>query len=139
MKKTLKLLAVVAVLLVMLIALTGCGNKIVATRETEDGGVSYEEKLEIKLKDDKINNVKVTMTFEDKETAEKMKVQLDAAMAMITAFSGGDSGMEIKKKSKKIIIELDAEQYADMYGAEIEEISKDELKAQLEEEGYKVK
>lgn len=139
MKKTLKLLAVVAVLLVMLIALTGCGNKIVATRETEDGGVSYEEKLEIKLKDDKINNVKVTMTFEDKETAEKMKVQLDAAMAMITAFSGGDSGMEIKQKSKKIIIELDAEQYADMYGAEIEEISKDELKAQLEEEGYKVK
>ena len=139
MKKTLKLLAVVAVLLVMLIALTGCGNKIVATRETEDGGVSYEEKLEIKLKDDKINNVKVTMTFEDKETAEKMKVQLDAAMAMITAFSGGDSGMEIKQESKKIIIELDAEQYADMYGAEIEEISKDELKAQLEEEGYKVK
>lgn len=139
MKKTLKLLAVIAVLLVMLVSLTGCGNKIVATKETEQNGVTYEEKLEIKLKDDKINKVKVTMTFEDKETAEEMKTNLDAAMAMLTVLGGGDSGIEVEQKNKKIIIELDAEQYASMYGEEIEEISKDELKAQLEEEGYDVK
>ena len=73
MKKTLKLLAVVALLLIMLVGLTGCGNKIVATKESEEMGVTYEEKLEIKLKKDKIDTVKVTMTFDDKDTAEAMK------------------------------------------------------------------
>ena len=60
-------------------------------------------------------------------------------MAMMTAFGGGDLGMEVKQSGKKITIKLDAEAFADMYGTEMEEISKDELKAQLEEEGYDVK
>lgn len=139
MKKTLKLLAVVALLLIMLVGLTGCGNKIVATKESEEDGVTYEEKLEIKLKKDKIDTVKVTMKFEDKDTAEEMKTQLDYVVTMMSAFGGGDLGMEVKQSGKKVIVELDAEAFAEMYGVENEEISKDELKAQLEEDGYDVK
>ena len=45
MKKTLKILAVVAFVLAVLFILTGCGNKLVATKDTEDDNVKYKEKI----------------------------------------------------------------------------------------------
>jgi len=135
MKKTLKLLLVVAFMAIVLLTLTGCGDKLVATRESEEMGMKMEEKIEISFKDDKVNKVKMTYKFEDKETAESMKSLLSLGMSM----SGEDMGFEIKQKGKKIIMELDAEAYAEMSGEEVEEVSKEELKEELEEEGYKVK
>lgn len=139
MKKTLKLLAVVALLLIMLVGLTGCGNKIVATKDSEQDGIKYEEKLEIKLKKDKVDTIKMTMKFDDKETAEEMKTQLDYGLSMIAAFSGEDMGIEVKQSGKKITMKLNAEQFASMSGTEIPDVSKEDLKANLEEAGYKVK
>lgn len=136
MKKTLKMLLVVAFMALVLFALTGCGDKLVATRETEEMGMKMEEKVEISFKKDTINKVKMTYTFEDKETAESMKSLLSLGMSMSEEEM---SGLEIKQSGKKVIMELDAEAYAEMSGEELEEVSKDELKEQLEEEGYEVK
>lgn len=144
MKKTLKALVVIAVMLVMLVALTGCGNKIVATRESEQSGIKYEEKVEISLKKKKIDKVKMTMKFEDKDTAEKMKQQLDGLMSMASALGGGDMGLNIEQKGKEVMMELDAATFSSMADVDVTEteLSKDDIKAlkeSLKEEGYKVK
>lgn len=139
MKKSLKILAVVAFLFVILVSLTGCGNKIVATKETTEDGITYKEKVEIKLKDEKVDTIKMTMTFEDKDTAEKMKEKLDQGIAMLKMMGMDSSGIEIEGKGKKIIMNLDANAFATMGGVEITETSKDDIKKSLEEEGYKVK
>lgn len=139
MKKSLKILAVVAFLFVILVSLTGCGNKIVATKETTEDGITYKEKVEIKLKDEKVDTIKMTMTFEDKDTAEKMKEKLDQRIAMLKMRGMDSSGIEIEGKGKKIIMNLDANAFATMGGVEITETSKDDIKKSLEEEGYKVK
>lgn len=145
MKKTLKALVVIALMLVMLVALTGCGKKIVATREAEQEGIKYEEKVEINLKKNKIDKVKMTMTFDSKETAEKMKTQLDDAMKMVSVFGGEEElNLNIKQNGKSVTMELDAKTFSTMGGVDVtdKELSKDDieaLKKSLENEGYKVK
>ena len=81
MKKTLKGLLVAIFMLVILLALTGCGDKLVATRETEEAGMSFEEKIEVSFKDDKVNKVKMIYTFDDKEIAEAMSGVLKMGVA----------------------------------------------------------
>lgn len=134
MKKTLKIMLVVAFLSIALFALTGCGNKLVATRESEEMGMKMKKKVEISFKNDKVNKVKMTYTFDDKDTAESMKSLLSLGFTM----SGSSDGVEIKQSGKKVIITLDSEAYADME-SEYEDLSKDELKEALEEDGYTVK
>ena len=128
MKKTLKLLAIVAFMLVMLLSLTGCGgDKLVATKTIEQMGMKYEEKIELSFKNDKVNSMKATMTFDDKETAEEMKALLETTM-----------GTEVEQKGKKLIMKVDAEAYA--AGAIVDaDMNIEELKEWLEEDGYKVK
>lgn len=139
MNKTIKALLMVAVIIVALFALTGCGDKLVATKTTEEEGltgevVKYEEKIEIKFKDDKVNSVKMTFKFEDKEQAETMKSMFDLMAAMMDE----DLEMEVKQSGKKLTIELDEEAYSKMSGEETN-MSKDDIKKSLEEDGYKVK
>lgn len=134
MKKTLKALLLVAFMLVTLLALTGCGDKLVATRETEEMGMKMEEKIEVSFKDDKVNKVKMTYTFDSKEQAESMKSLFTLGMSM----SGETTNLDIKQSGKKLTIEADAEAYAELAGEDVD-ISKDELREQLEEEGYTVK
>ena len=135
MKKTLKVLLLVAFMSVVLLALTGCGNKLVATRETEEDGMKVEEKIEISFKKDKVNKVKMTYKFDTEENAELMAGIFKMGMAM----SEEDMGFEVEQKGKKVVIELDAKAYAEMSGEEVSEVSKEELKKQLKEDGYKVK
>ena len=135
MKKTLKVLLLVAFMSVVLLALTGCGNKLVARRETEEDGMKVEEKIEISFKKDKVNKVKMTYKFDTEENAELMAGIFNMGMAM----SEEDMGFEVEQKGKKVVIELDAKAYAEMSGEEVSEVSKKELKEELEEEGYKVK
>ena len=137
MKKTLKALLLVAFMLVTLLALTGCGDsgdKLVATRETEEMGMKMEEEIEVSFKDDKVNKVKMTYTFDSKEQAESMKSLFTLGMSM----NGETTNLDIKQKGKKLTIEADAEAYAELAGEDVD-ISKDELREQLEEEGYTVK
>lgn len=134
MKKTLKALLLVAFMLVTLLALTGCGDKLVATRETEEMGMKMEEEIEVSFKDDKVNKVKMTYTFDSKEQAEAMKSLFTLGMSM----NGETTNLDIKQRGKKLTIEADAEAYAELAGEDVD-ISKDELREQLEEEGYTVK
>ena len=134
MKKTLKVLLLVAFMSVVLLALTGCGNKIVATRENKEDGITMNERIEITFKKDKITNINLTYEFDTKEMAESMEGYVNLMFASI--------GANVEQNGKKITIELDSEAFAKMAGIEEEEmtdISKKELKKQLEEDGYKVK
>ena len=134
MKKTLKALLLVAFMLVTLLALTGCVDKLVATRETEEMGVKMEEEIEVSFKDDKVNKVKMTYTFDSKEQAEAMKSLLSLGMSM----NEETANFDIKQSGKKIIMEADAKAYAEMAGDDVD-ISKDELREQFEDQGYTVK
>ena len=139
MKKTLKILLLVAFMAVILFALTGCGNKLVATKETEDSEMgTIKEKYEYTFKKDKIDSVKAIYTFEDKEKAEDAEKELNAMMALMSAFSDEEIDMEVERSGKKVTMKLDASTFASMEGEDVS-VSKDELKEQLEEEGYKVK
>lgn len=136
MKKSLKILLIVACMASLLLALTGCGNKLVATKETTENGMTFEEKIEVSFKKDEIDKVKMTYTFDDEDTAKTMKSYMD----LMFAFAGDElDGFEVEQKGKKIIMELDAKAFATMEGEDDLKVSKEELKEELEEQGYKVK
>lgn len=135
MKKSLKILLVVAFMATLLLALTGCGNKLVATKTTDEDGEKVEERIEVSFKNDKVNKVKMTYTFEKEETAESMKAIFTLGMSM----AGEEiEGFNVEQKGKKVIIEVDEKAFAEMSEEEAG-MSKEELKEELEEQGYKVK
>lgn len=119
----------------ILLLLTGCGNKLVATKTTDEMGMKFEEKMEISFKGDKANSVKMTYTFADKETAESMKAILNLGL------SASDSGLKVEQKGKKVIMKIDAKTFAEMSNSEADagSLTKANVKEQLEEQGYKVK
>lgn len=135
MKKSLKILLVVAFMATLLLALTGCGNKLVATKTTDEDGEKVEERIEVSFKNDKVNKVKMTYTLEKEETAESMKAIFTLGMSMT-----GEKieGFNVEQKGKKVIIEVDEKAFAEMSEEEAG-MSKKELKEELEEQGYKVK
>ncbi len=139
MKKSLKVVLLAAIMLVMMLALTGCGNKLVATKTSEEQGLDgktmkYEEKIEISFKKDKVDAVKMTYKFDNEDAAKSMKSLFDLAKA----FAGDEMKMDIEQKGKTLTMKLDAKAYAEMAGEEAT-MTKDEIKASLKEDGYKVK
>ena len=70
MKKTLKALVLAVIIGLILISLTGCGgNKLVATKTTEDETMgSFKEKIVIKFKNDKVETMEMTMEYDKEET-----------------------------------------------------------------------
>lgn len=140
MKKTIKSIALLLIMGVMLFLLVGCGgDKLVATKTTEDdvmGLGKYEEKIEVTFKDDKVNEVKMTYEFEKEESAKNM-----AALFNLGASMSGEEmeGLKVEQKGKKLIMNMDAKTFAQQEGATDEEMTKEAIKASLEEEGYTVK
>ena len=132
MKKSIKIATLLVILALALVLLAGCGkNKLVATKTTEEGGIKLEEKMEITFgKDDKIETVVETMTFEDEETAK----------SMADIFGGSDEveGFEVKQDGKSMIMTMDAKTFTELEGEE-DNMSKEDIKKELEEEGYTVK
>lgn len=153
MKKTLKVLALIFALLIMVVGLTGCGDKeetaqedntdkLVATQTFDDEEASYEERIEVVFKEDKIDSVEITTTYADEETAEEMKSSIDSTLALVEALGGEEASMykniEIEQSGNKIIMKTNAEVFVSMYAGATEDMTKDELKVQLESEGYNV-
>lgn len=140
MKKTIKSVALLLIMGVMLFLLAGCGgDKLVATKTTEDdvmGLGKYEEKIEVTFKDNKVNEVKMTYEFEKEESAKNM-----AALFNLGASMSGEEmeGLKVEQKGKKLIMNMDAKTFAQQEGATDEEMTKEAIKASLEEEGYTVK
>lgn len=144
LKKTLKIIALIAIMLVAVLALTGCGNKLVATKDVEGTSTEpkHSEKIEISFKNDKVNKVKMTYTFDNKDDAKKFVDSYNAILSLANAFASGDESISLptmEQKGKKAIMEMDAKMYSEMSGETEAGMTKDEVKASLEKEGYKVK
>lgn len=146
MKKTLKVLLVVAFLLAVLVGLTGCGNKLTATKESDIEGQKVKEKIEVSFKKDKVSKVKMTYTFDDKDTAKKYVDEYNESMKALVELAksfGSEEEIpsmpEMKLSGKSAVMELDAKEYAEMASEDSEELTKDAIKEALEKEGYTVK
>lgn len=133
MKKFLK----ISLLFVLIFVLTACGSsKIVATKTETDSlsGEEIEATVEIRFdKDDKPTSMTLTQKYEDKETAEQVYGLLSGILGMA---GDEDIGMEIKHSGKKITMEIDASSDSFEYS---EEADIDEIKKQLEDDGWDVK
>lgn len=145
MKKTLKVLLFVALIATMLFALTGCGSKLVATKttETEDmngEAMKYDEKIEVSFKKDKVNKVKMTYTFDNKDQAKKY-VDMYNALVQLSKSMGGDEVQlpEAKQSGKSVVMTFDAKAYAEFADDDEADMTRDEIKKTLEEQGYTVK
>lgn len=129
MKKTAKSILLVAIMAILLLALTGCGgDKLVATKSSDE----YDEKIEISFKDDKIEEIVWTMEFSEEEDAESF-------VEIFEELGDESEGMDVKQKGKKVVLTVDAETFAELEGYDNESVSKDEIKESLEEDGYEVK
>ena len=119
MKKTLKIIVLIAIMLVAVLALTGCGNKLVATKDVEGTSTEpkHSEKIEISFKNDKVNKVKMTYTFDNKDDAKKFVDSYNAILSLANAFASGDEKVSLptmEQKGKKAIMEMDAKMYSEM-------------------------
>ncbi len=137
MKKFLKGLVLVGLMLVMLFALTGCGNKLVATKEEEEDGMKYKERTEFTFKKDEVTKIKITYKMENADDAKKMESTMHAAFAMMDSFSDEDVDYEITRKGKKVTMKVEGE--ATKLISESLGDNKEEIKESLEEQDYKVK
>lgn len=139
MKKVAKSVALLLIMAIALVLLTGCGgNKLVATKTTEDGTIGkYKEEMTVTFKDDKVNEIEMSMEFDDEEKAKAMYSLYNVGASM----SDDESlkGMKVEQKGKKLVIKMDAKAYAESAGASEDAMTKDALKSALEAQGYEVK
>lgn len=143
MKKTLKISVILAIIAMLMLTLTGCGNdskkksennNLVATKSGEDSFFGkYEETVEISFKDDKADKIVMTRDLEDEEKAESIS----------SVFEYLDEsemeGMKVERDGKKIIITLEPKTFAEQESLNDEDLSRDSLKKELEEDGYTIK
>ena len=139
MKKIAKSAALLLIMAIALVLLTGCGgNKLVATKTTDDATIgSYKEEIVMTFKNDKVNEIEMSMEFDDEDKAKGRYSLYNIGASM----SDDESlkGMKVEQKGKKLVIKMDAKAYADSEGVSEDEMTKDALKAELESQGYKVK
>lgn len=135
MKRTVKSIFLFLVMAVMLLALTGCGEnkKLVATKEGEESGFGkYKETVEVTFKDKKADKITMTRELEDQDKADSIAKALE--------YLGADAfdGMDVKVDGKKVIMTLNAK---DFLGDDVkdEDLSRESIKKELEDDGYKVK
>ncbi len=129
MKKLLKITSLIAVVAMLLLALTGCGgNKIVGTME-EDGNKS---KIEMSFdKNDKLTKMVMTYEFKDKDAAKEM---YDSSKE-----EAKDSGIKVKKSGKKVTITMKANDFSKKFGVEADQLDKDTMKQFAKFMGYEIK
>ena len=134
MKKTAKSILLVMVMAVLLLALTGCGEnkKLVATKDGEDNFFGkYKETIEITFKDKKADKIVMTRELEDEETAKSIKE--------LIGYLNTDEGMKFEVDGKKVTITCEPKSFAKELGLQDDDLSRESLKKDLEDEGYKVK
>ena len=138
MKKTTKLVALLAILLAFSFVLVGCGgDKVVATKESSDSMMGdYKETIEISFKDEKPASVEMSMEFDSKDKAETMYSLYELGMSMTSE----ETAYKCKQKGKSIVIEYsNIEAFDEENYSNLADMTKDEIIESLEEEGYTVK
>lgn len=129
MKNLLKVTSLLAVLVMLLVALTGCGgNKLVGTME-EDGNKS---KIEMSFdKNDKLTKMVMTYQFKDKDDAKELyESSKDEAK---------DTGIKVKKSGKKVTITMKAKDFSEKFGVDADELDKDTMKKFAKYMGFELK
>ena len=119
---------------VLLLALTGCGEnkKLVATKDGEDDFFGkYKETVEITFKDKKADKIVMTRELESEEVAKSIE--------KVIGYLNTDEGMKFEVNDKKVTITFKPEAYAKEEGLKDSDLSRDSLKKELEDAGYKVK
>ena len=129
MKNILKVTSLLAVLVMLLVALTGCGgNKIVGTME-EDGNKS---KIEMSFdKNDKLTKMVMTYEFKNKDDAKEL---YDSSKE-----EAKDTGIKVKKSGKKVTITMKAKDFSDKLGVEADQLDKETMKSFAKFMGYELK
>lgn len=136
MKKTVKSVFLVMVMAILLLGLTACGanSKLVATKDGEDSFYGkYKETIEISFKNKKADTIVITRELEKKETADNLAKLLE------TVGPEALSGMDMKVEGSKVIMTLNAEEFADEMKLDDSELSRDSLKKELKDDGYNIK
>lgn len=140
MKKVLKSVALLLIIGMVLVLLTGCGgDKLIATKTTEDDSMGlgkYEEKIEVKFKDDKVSEMTMTAEFEKEESAKSMAAIFNLGATMSEEEM---EGFKVEQEGKKVVIKMDAKTFAKQEDLSDEEMTKEAIKKSLEEDGYTVK
>lgn len=113
--------------LISLLVLTGCGssNSLTCTGSAEENGQKVEMELKADFdKDDKLESVKATMTFDDEETAKQMCSLFELA----NGAAEDDQKIDYECSGKKVTIKG----YEKML--EMEGTTKEEFKKEMESE-----
>lgn len=128
MKNLLKVTSLLAVLAILLFALTGCGgNKLVGTMEKDD----YTSKVEASFNSkDKLTKLVITYKYNstsDAKDAYKEWKDEDA------------EGYKVKRSGKKITVTVKAKDFAEQTGADEDELTKENMEKLIEYMGYELK
>ncbi len=152
--KRIKLLAITIIAIVLL---TGCNNKeqnnkqeeakqleettIIATSTgVEMDEYPYDETLEIKIENDRIKSVYLTLEFESSENAEIVNVFLNETSKFIRELTPDDYfSVEFIQNGKFINADVNVQDFAYMYGEDMPNKSKAEVIEALKEDGYDIK
>jgi len=106
----------------MCFLLVGCGNTLKCTLEEEGEGTAT---YKIKFKGDEVSKVTMQIKFDDKDEAKE-------ACEFYEEFAKEEDDVKIKCSGSKLTMTTtDVDEYEDM--------TKEELKEELEEDGYKCK
>jgi len=130
MKKTLRYIYLLAIIAIILITLTACGgDKLVATKTSEAEGAISKETWEISFKNNEPTEIKAIFEFDDPEMAT---AYYEAAEMIMPEASN------VTKDGNKLSFTVSPESFED-FGDAISGKTKDDIKKQLEADGYTVK
>ena len=128
MKKLLKVTSLLAVLAMLLLALTGCGGKkLTATMKEDD----YKGKLVATFDSkDRLKQMTITVTYKDKDDA---KDAYDSAKEVYEDFG------KVKRSGKKITVTIKGKDLAEETGKDYDDIDRDYIEKFAETMGFDVK
>lgn len=124
-------MAILSILAVVL--LTGCGGKdsITCTMSSTQSGMTTKQKIEVKLENDKVDTMKVTM---DIAIPDEYK---DQKQTMIDTFKQMGTGMDVKETEEGIRVTADeSSSFFDSYNIKEGKVSYDEIKEAFESQNY---
>ena len=129
MKKLLKITSLLAVVAMLLLALTGCGGKkIVGTMDDDKGKATAVATFDSK---DKLKEFKITYNYKDKDEAEDDYEDIKDMFEEI--------GGKVKKSGKKITVTIKGKDLAKQKDVDLDELDREYMEDAIESMGYEIK
>ena len=128
MKKLFKITSLIAVLAMLLLALTGCGGKKLVGNLEEDG---YKVKLVATFDSkDRLKQMTMTATYDDTDEA---KDAYDGAKETYEDFG------KVKRSGKKVTVTIKGKELAEQVDKDYDEIDRDYVEDFAEKMGFEIK